>query len=933
MLRPVCGHLAFELLLGIEVFVLAMYSANGMRNVTHGNDTGVVASQGNDTNLLDLFFAAMLPLTTGRPESRIANGVKPAIELALRHVNSNGDILPGYKLNMELYDTKCDMAVGTKAFFDAMATKPKKFVVLGGICSNVTAPIAETVSWWKLTQISFANKEPFLSEREKYPTFFRTVPSEADFNPAKLKLLEYFNWTRIASIHQNTPTFELAHSKLATLLEDTKVHLAKVTNFDRDPTLALQKIKESGVRIILGFFDNEVAPIVFCQIYRQRLFGDKYVWILPGWSEDNWWNSSRPATECSVDEIVEAANGFLATDLLHLSASPEHTISGFSADEYRRQYDTSRGDLYHSLHSYAYDSVWVIATALHRVAEKVENISALLDVDDESNAFFDLFEDAMNQTEFTGVTGPLRFNCNGDRLGTILLRQFQDDKTVQIGEYNAFDDTISLLEYQVFWSGGFPPRDRPIIHHLHNGVSLLLYIGLCSLSYVGIMLALLFLFFNMKFRNYRYIKMSSPYINNLIIGGAALCYSAIFFLGLDGRYLAQNNFDVVCALRAWLLALGFTLAYGAMFAKTWRVHSIFTNIRLKKKSIKDSKLFGIVGALVFVDLLILISWGINDPLKRVEHYEEPQPDPRGRDISIIPIMQHCKSNRMTIWLSVIYVYKGILLVFGCFLAWETRRVSIPALNDSKYIGMSVYNVVVMCTTGAALSFFMPNNPDASFGLIALFILFCTTITLCLVFIPKLLQLRRDPHGEDGKIRCTNAKSSYRVPPSVCTVGISMKFQQLKAENIELNRILAEKDSEISLLLEKLKPNTSTETDDEVKTTEVNHVTKTESDPAFDQNYVSYFVGITNSPKLPGSVEKGEKAKPTQDIRSIPTCEIQFDPPQVSDSLDSVNSSNYQTLEKGAFLEQLLPLLKSLRETAILSDSEDTDPNQASTLTS
>jgi hypothetical protein len=34
------------------------------------------------------------------------------------------------------------------------------------------------------------------------------------------------------------------------------------------------------------------------------------------------------------------------------------------------------------------------------------------------------------------------------------------------------------------------------------------------------------------------------------------------------------------------------------------------------------------------------------------------------------------------------------MLFGCFLAWETRAVNVPALNDSKYIGISVYIVVV-----------------------------------------------------------------------------------------------------------------------------------------------------------------------------------------------------------------------------------------------
>lgn len=75
--------------------------------------------------------------------------------------------------------------------------------------------------------------------------------------------------------------------------------------------------------------------------------------------------------------------------------------------------------------------------------------------------------------------------------------------------------------------------------------------------------------------------------------------------------------------------------------------------------------------------------------------------------------------------------------FGCFLAWETRHVSIPALNDSKYVGMSVYNVVIMCSIGAAISFVLRDQQDAAFIIISVFIIFCSTTTLCLVFVPKV----------------------------------------------------------------------------------------------------------------------------------------------------------------------------------------------------
>ena len=61
---------------------------------------------------------------------------------------------------------------------------------------------------------------------------------------------------------------------------------------------------------------------------------------------------------------------------------------------------------------------------------------------------------------------------------------------------------------------------------------------------------------------------------------------------------------------------GFTLAFGSMFSKTWRVHAIFTNIKLNKKIIKDYKLFMVVGVLVFIDVVTLTTWQIVDPFYR-----------------------------------------------------------------------------------------------------------------------------------------------------------------------------------------------------------------------------------------------------------------------------------------------------------------------------
>ena len=55
----------------------------------------------------------------------------------------------------------------------------------------------------------------------------------------------------------------------------------------------------------------------------------------------------------------------------------------------------------------------------------------------------------------------------------------------------------------------------------------------------------------------------------------------------------------------------------------------------------------------------------------------------------------------------------------------------------------MYNVVIMCVFGAVISFILSDQQDVSFIIISIFIIFCTTGTLCLVFVPKVI-VRRLP---------------------------------------------------------------------------------------------------------------------------------------------------------------------------------------------
>lgn len=106
-----------------------------------------------------------------------------------------------------------------------------------------------------------------------------------------------------------------------------------------------------------------------------------------------------------------------------------------------------------------------------------------------------------------------------------------------------------------------------------------------------------------------------------------------------------------------------------------------------------------------------------------------------RSVTII-----CTSHQMTIWTGVIYGYKFLLMAFGAFLAWETRHITIPELNDSKLIGLCIYNVFILCIIGVLLTAVINSDPITSFSLIASFIIFCTTVTIVVLFAPKVREI-------------------------------------------------------------------------------------------------------------------------------------------------------------------------------------------------
>uniref|UniRef100_V9IJL5 Gamma-aminobutyric acid type B receptor subunit 1 n=1 Tax=Apis cerana TaxID=7461 RepID=V9IJL5_APICE len=333
-----------------------------------------------------------------------------------------------------------------------------------------------------------------------------------------------------------------------------------------------------------------------------------------------------------------------------------------------------------------------------------------------------------------------------------------DGKYVKLGYYDTQSDNLTWRNMER-WIGGKVPQDRTIVKTVLRTVSLPLFICMGTISSLGIIIAVALIIFNIWNRHRRVIMSSHPVCNTIMLIGVIACFVSVFLLGIDGRFVAAWEYPAVCQARSWMLSTGFTLAFGAMFSKVWRVHRLTTKTKADQaklfmakqkvssiqKKIQPWKLYTMVSGLLAVDIVLLVCWQVLDPLQRkMETFPLELPPFGDDDARIRPELEHCESTHNNIWLGLIYSYKGIILVFGLFLAYETRSIKVKQINDSRYVGMSIYNVVVLCLITAPVTMVIASQQDASFAFVALAIIFCCFLSMALIFVPKVIEVIRHP---------------------------------------------------------------------------------------------------------------------------------------------------------------------------------------------
>jgi hypothetical protein len=280
-------------------------------------------------------------------------------------------------------------------------------------------------------------------------------------------------------------------------------------------------------------------------------------------------------------------------------------------------------------------------------------------------------------------------------------------------------------------------------HCFHNYSSISAYFlfhlffflrSIATLSALGIIFALALLTWNLYYRKEPVIRASSPRINNAILVGSLFCYASAVLFGMDAGTLNVNSYTILCQARLWVFSLGFSLVFGGLFAKTLRVHRIFSS--MTPIMVSDGEVFLQIVLMLVLDTVILLVWQIYDPLS--SSFSFPESQTLTPDHILQPRIQHCTCLYFVEFMIALFMYKGVQVFIGAYLAYITRHVSLPAFNDSQYIGLCIYTISILGVIAVPVVHFVGDRPDLIFALTGSVIVLGTTTSLSILFIPKMM---------------------------------------------------------------------------------------------------------------------------------------------------------------------------------------------------
>ncbi|CAF1610757.1 unnamed protein product, partial [Adineta ricciae] len=303
--------------------------------------------------------------------------------------------------------------------------------IVGPAYSRETAVIAPFAESLNIPIISHAATNPSLSDRNAYPTFYRTVPSDASVTLPIVELFLRYSWKSCVIVYQNDEFGAGAVEAISDAFSDNNLVVAQLIVFD----IATKKIRgdlkdllsATSTRIVILWTDEYHTSLVLQIALQADVLGPRFTWIMSMTISLSAFNeTSRPKLigMLTVEPVIGS-----------VISSPYNTTLLDAAYQIWQQYEpeTFPGAAnvnYYAL--FAFDATWTLIKSTYQLCRN--RSKPCVSIVNSSYCFDRHFSDGTNlcniisATEYLGASGPVKFSRNStDRMDGIyyIVRNIQ----------------------------------------------------------------------------------------------------------------------------------------------------------------------------------------------------------------------------------------------------------------------------------------------------------------------------------------------------------------------------------------------------------------------------------------------------------------------------------------------------------------------------
>uniref|UniRef100_A0A672R7X1 Extracellular calcium-sensing receptor-like n=1 Tax=Sinocyclocheilus grahami TaxID=75366 RepID=A0A672R7X1_SINGR len=213
---------------------------------------------------------------------------------AINEINNNPNLLPNITLGYQIYDNCLRLGVafrgatalvsGTEETVSDLNCKgpPPVIGIIGDPGSTHSIAISSVLGLFRLPMISYYATCSCLSDRKKYPSFFRTIPSDAFQVRAMVQILKHFGWTWVGLIYSDNDygiyAAQSFHQEMH--LIGYCVAFSEILPNDNNP-IDIQRImgviQSSTARVVIVFSASSLLIPLMNEVVLQNITGRQWI--------------------------------------------------------------------------------------------------------------------------------------------------------------------------------------------------------------------------------------------------------------------------------------------------------------------------------------------------------------------------------------------------------------------------------------------------------------------------------------------------------------------------------------------------------------------------------------------------------------------------------------------------------------------------------